>query len=92
MTLQNYSMMKSTLDYTLVHEKTQIALAHYKDQNLGWALKRPWRYGAELIMVYVKPQFRRNGVGTALVESFKDRRAIFKPWDDRSEAFFKTMR
>lgn len=91
MTLSGGSNMRRALEKFEIHGKIEIAIARHKGKSFGWAMKRP--YGEnKMVMVFVKPAFRRLGIGTALVKSFRGKGIVYDPWNEGSRAFFKTIR
>lgn len=96
-----YSEMQNIIDnYRDYHSIIRYCLARQADRNLGWTLIRPMVYESsdtrDLVMVFVKPECRRQRLGKQLVETIiskhpKDRRVVCWPWNDSSRSFFRAM-
>jgi GNAT superfamily N-acetyltransferase len=90
MTLGDKSDMSITLKDERWNPLVQVAIAKSSSgKNLGWACIRPFaKNGRVFIMVYILPECRRQGIGSALVKHFRKRVNFCYRWDELSSKFF----
>lgn len=91
------SLMKSTLYvFDKYPEKDQnkikiVIASDNLDKWIAWALVRPW-YSRQLVMVYVLPSHRRQGIGKSLIKHLRESEEFdCYPWDPVSYSFFEAM-
>ena len=93
------SLMKKTLDHFGTHpgeerSKVKIAIVSNElDKWIAWALVRPWYHSQQLVMIYVLPSHRRQGIGKSLIKHLREQEEFdCYPWDDGSTLFFEAVR
>ncbi len=93
LTIGEGSGMQDSLCHNLMGGgNTPTYIATYKNKPIGWAILAQ-RYHYDWLMVYVKPEYRRKGIGGALASEVKrhKKRANFycAKWNHTAAAFFK---
>lgn len=94
MTLNNYrSMMRRSLRKDRFDKDVKVAIAkNATGLYLGWALIKRYYNNTPFIMVFVKPKYRRTGVGTALAKHFKNKGVRFcYRWNTISDSFYNSV-
>jgi len=61
-------------------------VAEQGNETVGWCI----RFDKKETHIYVRPPYRKKGIGTKLLTEMASRYSVSKvvPWDNRSEAFF----
>ncbi len=92
MTLESSdSYMRDTLDDRAVLCRVKVAIAQIDDNlELGWSMLRPY-YGKDLIQVFVKPEFRRQNIGSKLFQVLNNNNVTAFAWDQVSLDFFNSL-
>lgn len=74
-------------------KRATVTLARVDGLIVGWALTQS-PYGVSVTAVFVKPAYRRQGIGRQLVGVVRRRHRStgFCPWNDQSCAFFSSFR
>lgn len=93
MTLKSLdSMMRKALWDGLTNQNIKIAIAKNNGKYLGWALVNKYWNNKEFLMVFVKPEYRRQGIGAALAKHFRKRGVMFcYRWDSLSTKFYNSV-
>lgn len=93
MTLKSLdSMMRKALWDGLTNQNIKIAIAKNGKRYLGWALVNKYSNNKEFLMVFVKPEYRRQGIGAALAKHFRKRGVMFcYRWDSLSTKFYNSV-
>jgi GNAT superfamily N-acetyltransferase len=97
-----YSLMGERLEGELKKRgssKDIAVVARLNGRLVGWSCIMPGRRSASTrLMFYVKPQYRRKGVASALLNrttkylKHKGYKAVYAAtWDSRSDGFYKNM-
>ena len=95
MTLPRFgSMMRKTLRQERFSKEIRVAIARdgISGKYLGWALVSKYWNKTPFVMVFIKPKYRRQGIGTILVRHFKKRGIKFcYRWDGISNSFYNSL-
>lgn len=74
-------------------KKIKISIAKKNGIYFGWGLNSNWWDipRSRIIMIYVRPKFRRKGIGTLLAKAVKTRTSKASYWNTSSKKFFQAV-
>jgi len=89
------SLMRYRINLSLKKEIEDIAITcKYNNKVIAWALI----YNKNKIMVYVKPEFRKKGIGKKLLtkcqsylKKHKEEKCLVAPWNNVSDSFYNKI-